>query len=76
MRAHPLGLACFNKSTKETETIAENVSKLTHSHHLGVTGGRLKVELCTNVEILGVLRLESGMGERGLQYVTTEGYLQ
>lgn len=68
MRAHPLGLACFNKSTKETETIAENVSKLTHSHYLGVTGGRLKVELCTNVENLGVLRLERGMGWEGEGY--------
>ena len=68
MRAHPLGLASFNKSTKETETIAENVSKLTHSHHLGVTGGRLKVELCTNVENLGVLRLERGMGWEGEGY--------
>jgi len=54
MRAHPLGLACFNKSTKETETIAENVSKLTHSHHLGVTGGVMQT-----MAVLNALRGDS-----------------
>ena len=39
MRAHPIALACYNQSGEEMMKVARDVARLTHSHHLGVTGG-------------------------------------
>ena len=39
MRAHPLGLLGYTLSPSELISMARDVSRLTHSHHLGVTGG-------------------------------------
>ena len=42
MRAHSIGLVCCTQSETETVRTAESVARLTHSHHLGVTGGVLQ----------------------------------
>ena len=39
MRAHPIALACYNDDPEEVVKVAGDVAKLTHFHHLGVTGG-------------------------------------
>ena len=39
MRAHPVALACYNDDSAELIDVARDVARLTHSHHLGVTGG-------------------------------------
>ena len=39
MRAHPLGLIGYTMSASELVTRAGDVARITHSHHLGVTGG-------------------------------------
>ena len=39
MRAHPLGLLGYTMSPDELVTRARDVARITHSHHLGVTGG-------------------------------------
>ena len=39
MRAHPIALACYNDDPEEVVKVAGDVAKLTHYHHLGVTGG-------------------------------------
>ena len=39
MRAHPLGLLGYTMSPDELVTWARDVARITHSHHLGVTGG-------------------------------------
>ena len=39
MRAHPLGLIGYNMSASELITRSRDVARITHSHHLGVTGG-------------------------------------
>ena len=39
MRAHPLGLLGYTLSSDELVTRAGDVARITHSHHLGVTGG-------------------------------------
>merc|ERR1719188_2029795 len=39
MRAHPIALACYNDDPEEVVKIAGDVAKLTHYHHLGMTGG-------------------------------------
>ena len=39
MRAHPIALACYNDDPEEVVKVAGDVAKLTHYHHLGLTGG-------------------------------------
>ena len=39
MRAHPLGLLGYTMTPSELVTRARDVARITHSHHLGVTGG-------------------------------------
>ena len=39
MRAHPLGLLCFTMSAPELLSSARDVARITHAHHLGMTGG-------------------------------------
>lgn len=39
MRAHPLGLLGYTMSAPELVSSAGDVARITHAHHLGVTGG-------------------------------------